>query len=70
MLDLLRMVAPVLVSFIITIVSMPFVIQYFSKKQLGQVTREEGPTWHESKSGTPTMGAFHLYLLPPLQCLF
>lgn len=56
MLDLLRMVAPVLVSFIITIVSMPFVIQYFSKKQLGQVTREEGPTWHESKSGTPTMG--------------
>lgn len=56
MLELLRIVTPVLVSFIITVISMPFVIQYFSKKQLGQVTREEGPTWHESKSGTPTMG--------------
>ncbi|SFK41130.1 Phospho-N-acetylmuramoyl-pentapeptide-transferase [Marinilactibacillus piezotolerans] len=56
MLELLRTVTPVLVSFIITVISMPFVIQYFSKKQLGQVTREEGPTWHESKSGTPTMG--------------
>lgn len=56
MLDLLRMTVPVVASFIITICSMPFVIQYFSKKQLGQVTREEGPKWHESKSGTPTMG--------------
>lgn len=56
MLELLRIVTPVLVSFIVTVISMPFVIQYFSKKQLGQVTREEGPTWHESKSGTPTMG--------------
>lgn len=35
---------------------MPHVIHYFRKKQLGQMTREEGPKWHESKSGTPTMG--------------
>ena len=35
---------------------MPLVIRYFREKQLGQMTREEGPSWHEAKSGTPTMG--------------
>ncbi|WP_208558870.1 phospho-N-acetylmuramoyl-pentapeptide-transferase [Marinilactibacillus kalidii] len=60
--DLTRIIMPVLLSFIITVCSMPFVIQYFSKKQLGQVTREEGPKWHESKSGTPTMGGVSIIL--------
>lgn len=40
----------------IAVVLMPAVIDYFKKKQLGQTTREEGPSWHEAKSGTPTMG--------------
>lgn len=35
---------------------MPFFIQYFNRKKLGQTTREEGPLWHEVKTGTPTMG--------------
>ena len=43
-------------SFAITIILMPFIIGYFRTKQLGQTTREEGPTWHEVKTGTPTMG--------------
>lgn len=43
-------------SFLIVIGLMPFIIKYFQEKQLGQMTREEGPSWHNSKSGTPTMG--------------
>lgn len=43
-------------SFAITLILMPFVIGYFRVKQLGQTTREDGPTWHEVKTGTPTMG--------------
>lgn len=35
---------------------MPFFIGYFNYKKIGQTTREEGPTWHEVKTGTPTMG--------------
>lgn len=35
---------------------MPFFIQFFNKKKLGQTTREDGPLWHEVKTGTPTMG--------------
>src|SRR5690625_4106518 len=47
---------PLVISFLITILLMPFIIRYFRAKQLGQVTRDEGPSWHEEKSGTPTMG--------------
>lgn len=47
---------PLAVSFAITVSIMPFFIGYFNYKKLGQTTREEGPTWHEVKTGTPTMG--------------
>ncbi|MBS4750563.1 phospho-N-acetylmuramoyl-pentapeptide-transferase [Carnobacteriaceae bacterium zg-ZUI78] len=43
-------------SLALTTMMMPFFIMYFTQKKLGQVTREEGPTWHEVKTGTPTMG--------------
>lgn len=55
--DLLnRVLWPFAISFLIVIALMPFIIRYFKKKQLGQVTREVGPSWHNEKSGTPTMG--------------
>ena len=41
---------------------MPFIIRYFKAKQLGQVTLDEGPSWHEKKSGTPTMGGVVIIL--------
>lgn len=44
------------VAFAITVSIMPFFIGYFNYKKIGQKTREEGPTWHEVKTGTPTMG--------------
>lgn len=43
-------------SLLIVLVLMPFIISFFRKKQLGQMTRDEGPSWHQEKSGTPTMG--------------
>lgn len=44
------------VSFLITVVTMPSFINYFRNRNEGQMIREEGPKWHEKKSGTPTMG--------------
>ncbi|KRL52817.1 phospho-N-acetylmuramoyl-pentapeptide-transferase [Lentilactobacillus parakefiri DSM 10551] len=35
---------------------MPSLIKYFRSRHEGQMIREEGPSWHEKKSGTPTMG--------------
>ncbi|GHP14999.1 phospho-N-acetylmuramoyl-pentapeptide-transferase [Lentilactobacillus fungorum] len=47
---------PLLSGFVITAGFMPSLINYFRRKHEGQMIREEGPTWHEKKSGTPTMG--------------
>ncbi|KRK40462.1 phospho-N-acetylmuramoyl-pentapeptide-transferase [Loigolactobacillus bifermentans] len=47
---------PIVSSFAITFMVMPLFIGYFRMKKEGQVIREEGPKWHEKKSGTPTMG--------------
>jgi phospho-N-acetylmuramoyl-pentapeptide-transferase len=53
---------PVVISFIFTLIFMPSLIRYFRRKHEGQMIREEGPKWHESKSGTPTMGGL-LFIL-------
>lgn len=50
------MLIPFVISFALTVISMPFFINYMQRKQFGQMTREEGPAWHQAKSGTPTMG--------------
>ncbi|MGL4390406.1 phospho-N-acetylmuramoyl-pentapeptide-transferase [Carnobacterium maltaromaticum] len=51
-----EMLMPFVSSFALTIMVMPMFIGYFRMKQIGQVTRDEGPKWHEVKTGTPTMG--------------
>ncbi|GEP19711.1 phospho-N-acetylmuramoyl-pentapeptide-transferase [Pediococcus argentinicus] len=40
----------------ITLSAMPSFINYFRKRDEGQMIRDEGPSWHQKKSGTPTMG--------------
>lgn len=52
----------VVLSLILTILMMPTLINYFREKQLGQITREEGPSWHHVKEGTPTMGGLGFLL--------
>lgn len=47
---------PIATSFAITLMIMPFFIGYFQMKKQGQAIREDGPTWHNGKAGTPTMG--------------
>lgn len=51
-----EMLLPFVISFGLTISVMPIFIGYFRIRQFGQTTREEGPLWHQVKSGTPTMG--------------
>lgn len=51
-----QILIPVTFSFALTIVVMPLFIGYFQIKKQGQIIREEGPAWHNVKTGTPTMG--------------
>ena len=43
-------------SLVLTMAAMPLFIRLITKKQYGQVVRDDGPTSHAVKSGTPTMG--------------
>ncbi|WP_318765912.1 phospho-N-acetylmuramoyl-pentapeptide-transferase [Lactiplantibacillus carotarum] len=54
--SLLTWVATLVSGFIIVFALMPSLIRYFRARKEGQMIREEGPKWHEKKSGTPTMG--------------
>jgi phospho-N-acetylmuramoyl-pentapeptide-transferase len=45
-----------LISFLLTVILMPLFIMWMVKLKRGQEIRDEGPAWHQVKSGTPTMG--------------
>jgi phospho-N-acetylmuramoyl-pentapeptide-transferase len=44
------------VGLLVSILLTPYLIRSFSDRGFGQEIREEGPTGHRSKRGTPTMG--------------
>ncbi len=44
------------IAFIIAALTGPVLIPFLHKLKFGQEIREEGPSWHQKKSGTPTMG--------------
>src|SRR5580693_4999296 len=45
-----------LVSLIVSLVGTPFAIKVFRRRGYGQLIRDDGPTTHHTKRGTPTMG--------------
>ena len=54
------MIARLLVSFIgsfaVTAIIGKVLVPALRRMKAGQMIREDGPTWHMSKQGTPTMG--------------
>jgi len=59
--DLTVIVAAV-VGFAVTLISGYFIIPFLRKLKFGQTILEEGPNWHKSKQGTPTMGGIMIIL--------
>ena len=51
-----------LVSFVLTLILGRFVLAELRKLKAGQEIRQDGPTWHNSKAGTPTMGGIMFIL--------
>jgi phospho-N-acetylmuramoyl-pentapeptide-transferase len=45
-----------LVSLIVSLLGTPFAIRFFRNRGYGQLIRDDGPTTHHTKRGTPTMG--------------
>lgn len=50
-------------AFLISIVCGIIFIPLLRRLKFGQEIRSEGPKWHKSKSGTPTMGGF-IFIIP------
>ncbi len=54
--DVLSLVVTAAAAFLITAVSGKWFIPFLRKLKYGQTILEDGPVWHKSKQGTPTMG--------------
>ena len=50
------------VSFLTTLIIGKFLIPELRRLKAGQEIREDGPTWHAGKAGTPTMGGIMFIL--------
>lgn len=53
---------PFILAFTVTALMGPVFIPWLHKLKFGQEIREEGPAWHQKKSGTPTMGGIMFIL--------
>ncbi len=57
-----RMICGAVSAFFLVYFLMPGFINFMKKKQFGQIIREEGPSHHKVKTGTPTMGGIIVIL--------
>ena len=53
---LMNVIVTIAVAFVLTQALGRVVIPALRALKAGQSIREDGPTWHNSKAGTPTMG--------------
>jgi phospho-N-acetylmuramoyl-pentapeptide-transferase len=64
-----RVIAAGLFAMVLSIVVGPKFIDFLRRNELGQHIREEGPEWHRTKQGTPTMGGVLIVLAATLPFL-
>lgn len=58
----MRMVIPVLIAFILSVILGPIIIPFLRRLKMGQTERADGVQSHLKKAGTPTMGGI-IFLL-------
>ena len=57
------------IAFAVSAIAAPLVLPVLIKLKFGQEIREEGPSWHNKKSGTPTMGGIIFILAAVVSCV-
>lgn len=65
-----KIVIPVIVSFIISVVLAPIIIPFLRRLKVGQTEREDGVKSHLKKAGTPTMGGLIFLIAVAVTSLF
>ena len=64
-----RLIASFVIAFLVSTGVGAFLVPYLRRIKAGQTIREDGPTWHMSKSGTPTMGGIMFIAAAIVSCL-
>lgn len=59
--QIIMMINPLLISFLTAAILGPVFIPWLRRLKFGQEIRDEGPSWHKKKSGTPTMGGLMIW---------
>lgn len=66
--DMFAITVTTVCAFAICALTGPFMIPALRRLKFGQEIREVGPSWHKSKSGTPTMGGL-MFILAAVVCM-
>lgn len=64
-----KLTLALVMAFITAVIVGKFYVPWLKKIKAGQEIKENGPTWHMSKSGTPTMGGVTFISACTLVCL-
>ncbi len=65
----LALTAAFVVAFLVAALVGKFYVPWLRKIKAGQAIREDGPTWHMGKSGTPTMGGLIFIVAVAVACI-
>ena len=65
---MMNVILTILTAFVLTLALGRVVIPALRALKAGQAIREDGPTWHNSKAGTPTMGGL-MFMAAALICV-
>ncbi len=64
-----KLIASFITAFLISVLFGAWLVPFLRKIRAGHSIREDGPTWHRSKEGTPTMGGLMFILAATVVCL-
>ena len=65
----LKLILAFIIAFAISALIGAWLVPFLRKIKAGQSIREDGPTWHQSKAGTPTMGGLMFIFATTIVCL-
>ena len=66
---LLTAIVSFVAAFLISVLFGAWLVPFLRRIKAGQSIKEIGPTWHQSKAGTPTMGGLMFILAVTVVCL-
>ena len=65
----IKLISAFILAFLFATAFGKFYIPWLRKQKAGQEIKENGPTWHMAKTGTPTMGGVIFILAVTFVCL-